>query len=80
MAQLQERVLHIYIINGVYTTVGPEMYIILRSVILRLSYCLTVNVPYVHLLPRYRPKLDVSLPPEVDPKILACCVLAENLT
>jgi hypothetical protein len=43
------------------------------------SHYLTVNVPYVHLLPEYRPQLDVSLPPEDDPKFLACCVLSENL-
>jgi hypothetical protein len=33
----------------------------------------------VHLLPEYRAYLDVSLPPEDDPKVLACCVLPENL-
>jgi hypothetical protein len=33
----------------------------------------------VHLLPEYRPGLDFSLPPEDDPKFLACCVLSENL-
>jgi hypothetical protein len=43
------------------------------------SHYLTVNVPYVHLLPEYRPQLDASLPPEDDPKFLACCVLSENL-
>jgi hypothetical protein len=40
---------------------------------------LAVNVPYVHLLPEYWDQLDVSLPPEDDPKFLACCVLSENL-
>jgi hypothetical protein len=40
----------------------------------------TVSVPYVHLLPVYRPQLDISLPPEDDPKILTCCALSENLT
>jgi hypothetical protein len=43
------------------------------------SNYLVVNVPYVHLLPKYRPPFDVSLPPEDDPKFLACCVLSENL-
>jgi hypothetical protein len=43
------------------------------------SHYLTVNVPYVHLLPEYMPQLDVSLPHEDDPKFLACCVLFENL-
>jgi hypothetical protein len=43
------------------------------------SHYLAVNVPYVHLLPEYRAELDVSLPPEDDPKFLACCVLSENL-
>jgi hypothetical protein len=43
------------------------------------SHYLTVNVPYVILLPEYRPQLDVSLPPKDDPKFLACCVLSENL-
>jgi hypothetical protein len=43
------------------------------------SHYLTVNVPYVHLLLEYGPQLDVSLPPEDDPKFLACCVLSENL-
>jgi hypothetical protein len=28
------------------------------------SLCLTVYVPYVHLLPEYRPQLDVAMPPE----------------
>jgi hypothetical protein len=35
---------------------------------------LAVNVPYVHLLPEYRAQLDVSLPPEDDPKFLECIV------
>jgi hypothetical protein len=43
------------------------------------SHYLTINVPYVHLLPEYRPQLDVSLPSEDDPKFLTCCVLSENL-
>jgi hypothetical protein len=43
------------------------------------SHNLTVNVPRVHLLPDYRPQLDVSLPSEDDPKFLACCVLSENM-
>jgi hypothetical protein len=43
------------------------------------SNYLTVNVPYVPLLPEYRTQLEVSLPPEDDPKFLACCVLPENL-
>jgi hypothetical protein len=43
------------------------------------SHYLTVNVPHVHLLPEYRPQLDVSLPPEDDPKFLAYCVLSESL-
>jgi hypothetical protein len=44
------------------------------------SHYLTANVPYVHLLPKYRPERDVSLPPEDDPKIPACCVLSEHMT
>jgi hypothetical protein len=47
--------------------------------VLRSSHDLAVNVPYVHFLPEYRAQLDVSLPPEDDPKFLACCVLSENL-
>jgi hypothetical protein len=47
--------------------------------ILSSSHYLTVNVPYVHLLPEYRPQLNVSLAPEDDPKFLACCILSENL-
>jgi hypothetical protein len=43
------------------------------------SHYLTVNVPYVHLLPEYRPQVDVSLPSEDDHKFLACCILSENL-
>jgi hypothetical protein len=43
------------------------------------SHYLTVNVPYVHLLPEYRPQLNISLPPEDDHKFLACCILSENL-
>jgi hypothetical protein len=43
------------------------------------SHDLTVNVPYVHLLPEYRSQFDISLPPEDDPKSLACCVLPANL-
>jgi hypothetical protein len=43
------------------------------------SHYHTVNVPYAHLLPEYRPQLDVSLPSEDDHKFLACCVLSENL-
>jgi hypothetical protein len=35
------------------------------------EYYLTVNVPYVHLLPEYGHQLDVSLSPEDDPKFLA---------
>jgi hypothetical protein len=41
---------------------------------------LTVNVPYVHMLPEYRPQLDISLPPEGDPKFLAFCVLWDGRT
>jgi hypothetical protein len=37
------------------------------------------DVPYVHLLPEYRAQLDISLPPEDDPKFLAFCVFSENL-
>jgi hypothetical protein len=43
------------------------------------SHDLTVNVPYLHLLPEHRPQLDVSLPSKDDPKFLASCVLSENL-
>jgi hypothetical protein len=43
------------------------------------SHYLTVNVPHVHLLPEYRPQLDVSLPPEDDPKFLARLILSENM-
>jgi hypothetical protein len=32
------------------------------------THDLTVNVPYVHFLPQYRPQLEVSLSPEHDPK------------
>jgi hypothetical protein len=42
------------------------------------SNYLTLNVPYVHLLPEYRLQLDVSLPPEVNPTFLECCVLSEH--
>jgi hypothetical protein len=44
------------------------------------SHYLAVNVPYVHLLPEYRAQLDVSMPPEDDPKFLAFCVLSKNLS
>jgi hypothetical protein len=44
------------------------------------SHYPTVNVPHVHLLPEHRPQQDVSLPPEHNPKLLACCVLPENLS
>jgi hypothetical protein len=40
---------------------------------------LTVKVPYVHLLPEYRPQLDISLPSKGDSKFLACCVLPGHL-
>jgi hypothetical protein len=43
------------------------------------SHYLAVNVQFVHLLPEYRPQLVVSLPPEDDPKFLACCILSESL-
>jgi hypothetical protein len=43
------------------------------------SHYLTVNAPHVHLLPEYRPQLDFSLPPEDNPKFLACCVLSKTL-
>jgi hypothetical protein len=43
------------------------------------SHYLTVNVPYVRLLPEYKSQLDVSLPPEDGPKFMACCILSENL-
>jgi hypothetical protein len=43
------------------------------------SQYLTVNIPYIHFKPEDRPQLDVSLPPEDDPKFLACYVLSENL-
>jgi hypothetical protein len=43
------------------------------------SHYLTVNVPYVHFLPEYRPQLDISLTPEDDPKFLACWILSEIL-
>jgi hypothetical protein len=32
------------------------------------SHYLTINVPYVHLLPEYGRELDVSLPPENLPQ------------
>jgi hypothetical protein len=44
------------------------------------SHCLTVNVPYVQFLPEYRHQLAVSLPSGDNPQILACCLVAENLT
>jgi hypothetical protein len=47
--------------------------------ILSSSRYLTINVPQVHLLPEYRPQLDVSLQPEDDPKFPSFCVLSENL-
>jgi hypothetical protein len=43
------------------------------------SHYLSVNVAYVHLLPEYRPQLDVSLPPEDNPKFLTFCLFYENL-
>jgi hypothetical protein len=43
------------------------------------SHYLAVNVPYVHHLPEYRAQIDVSLPPEDDPKFLAGCLLSEIL-
>jgi hypothetical protein len=46
---------------------------------LRSSHYLAVNIPYVHLMPEYRAQLDVSMPPEDNPKFLACCVLSENV-
>lgn len=39
---------------------------------------LTVNVLYVHLLLEYKPHLDISLPSEHDPKIMASSKLSEN--
>jgi hypothetical protein len=47
--------------------------------ILGSSHYLTVNVPYVRLLPEYRPQYGVSLLTEDDPKFLAYCILSENL-
>jgi hypothetical protein len=44
------------------------------------SHYLTVNVPFVHVWPEYRPQLHVSLPPEDDPKFPACSVPSANLT
>jgi hypothetical protein len=38
-------------------------------VTLSCSHDLTVNVPYAHLLPEYRPQLDVSLRPEDNPDL-----------
>jgi hypothetical protein len=43
------------------------------------SHYLTVNVSHVHLLPEYRPQLDVSLSPEGDPKFLARRILSEKM-
>jgi hypothetical protein len=40
---------------------------------------LTINVPHVCHLPEYSPQLNVSLPPEDDPKFLPCYILSENL-
>jgi hypothetical protein len=48
--------------------------------ILSPSNYLTVNVAYVPFLPLYRPQLDVSFPPEDDPKFPARCVLSESLS
>jgi hypothetical protein len=42
--------------------------------ILSSSHYLIVNVPHIHLLFKYRPQLDISLPPKDDPKFLACCL------
>jgi hypothetical protein len=47
--------------------------------ILRSSCYLTAYVPYAHLLPEYRPQVDVSSLYEDDPKFVACCVYCENL-
>jgi hypothetical protein len=47
--------------------------------ILSSSHYLAVNVPYVHLLSKYKAQLEVSLPLEDDFKFLACCVLSENM-
>jgi hypothetical protein len=43
------------------------------------SHYLTVNVPYVHPLSEYWPQLNVSLPPEYEPKFFPCRVLSENI-
>jgi hypothetical protein len=42
------------------------------------SHDLTVNVPYVHFLPEYRPQLDVSLSPEDDSEIPCIFRIAPN--
>jgi hypothetical protein len=41
------------------------------------SHYLTVNVPYIHKLPEYRPQFDVSLSPENYPNFPD--MLSENL-
>jgi hypothetical protein len=48
------------------------------SMIFSSSHYVTVNRPFFHLLPEYRLQLNISMPPEDDPKFLACCVLSEN--
>jgi hypothetical protein len=57
---------------------GSELhsFLVLWSKTLSSSYYITVNVTLVHRLPEYKPQLDVSLPPEHNPKFLA---LYENL-
>jgi hypothetical protein len=66
-----------------YININPEMYrfqVFKVCLTLSFSHYHSLNVPYAHLLPKYRPQLDISLPPKDDPKILAFCVLSKNLT
>jgi hypothetical protein len=44
------------------------------------SHYLTVNVPYVPLLPEHGPQLEVSWRPEDGPKFQAGCALSNSLT
>jgi hypothetical protein len=44
------------------------------------SHYLTVDVPYAHLLPECRPQQEVSFPSADDPKLLAFCIVLENLS
>jgi hypothetical protein len=59
---------------------GNAHFWVLKSVTLSSPHYLTLNVPYAHLLPEFRPRLHVSLPLDDDSKFLACRVMSEKLT